>query len=137
MAIEIEIRHKGDFRCESGIEGKSAKTVTDAPAENGGLGEHMSPTDLVGAALGSCVVTMVVMAAKRAGAELGEVTASVSKEMVSEPKRRIGSMHVAIKVPNWPKLSEEVRKRLEAAATGCPVKNSLHPDTKMSVSFEY
>ena len=137
MAVEIAIRHKGDFRCEAELEGKAATIDTDAPSENGGRGELMSPTDLVGAALGTCVVTMVVTAAKRAGAEVGEVTAQVSKEMVSEPKRRIGALHMTVKVPNWPNLSDEVRKRLEAAATGCPVKNSLHPDTKLTISFEY
>lgn len=137
MAVEIDIRHKGGLRCEATLEGKSARIETDAPAENGGRGEMISPTDLVGVALGTCIITMVATAAKKAGAELGEITAQVSKEMVNEPKRRIGSLHVAITIPEWPHLSEEVRKRLETAATGCPVKNSLHPDIKFSVGFEY
>ena len=137
MSGEIEIVHRGAFRCESTLESNGAKILTDAPKDSGGQGEMMSPTDIVGAALGSCVVTMVALAAKKAGADLGEVSAHVSKSMVSEPKRRIGEFHVTVSVPNWPALSEEVRKRLESAATSCPVKNSLHPEIKMTISFEY
>ena len=110
---------------------------TDAPKEIGGYGEMFSATDMLGGALGACIVTMVTLAAKKSGIDLGEISASVVKEMISEPHRRIGHLKVAVKIPNWKSLPEEEMKKIEHAAMTCPVKNSLHPDIKFVLSFEY
>jgi uncharacterized OsmC-like protein len=54
--------------------------------------------------------------------------------MAASP-RRIAEIPVTIHMPA--SLTPEERKKLEAAAAGCPVANSLHPDVKASVKFVY
>ncbi len=137
MSAGLEIVHTGNLRCKIRNARTGAEACTDAPKDNGGLGEMLSPTDLVGAALGSCIVTMVNLAGKKAGLDLGDVSANVVKEMVSEPLRRIGHLKISVKIPNWNAVPLEDRRKIEQAAMNCPVKNSLHPDIKMVLSFEY
>jgi len=137
MAAALEIAHSGEYRCKISSGKTGAETFTDAPKESGGLGEMLSPTDLVAAALGSCIVTMISITAKKSGLDLGDVSASVVKEMSSEPLRRIGHLKISVRIPKWNAIPPEDRKKLEHAAMACPVKNSLHPDIKMVLSFEY
>ena len=59
----------------------------------------------------------------------------VTKEMVSQPTRRIGRLAVEIVMPR--KLSEEDQQRLENAALHCPVHKSLHPDVQLPVTFKW
>ena len=58
-------------------------------------GGSFSPTDLVGAALASCALTTMALAASREGIPLGEATATVEKRM-TPPPRRIGELVLEI-----------------------------------------
>jgi putative redox protein len=108
---------------------------TDAPTDNMGRGESFSPTDLVATALGTCILTIMGIVAQRHGIDIGGTTVTVTKEMVSQPVRRIGRLSVTVHVPR-PVLAED-RLRFERAADQCPVKQSLHPDVQMPVVFNW
>jgi putative redox protein len=121
----IEILHE-----DSGV-----RIVTDAPRDNGGEGLSFSPTDLVGAALGSCVATTIVLYAERSGIELyGGVSFEVEKVMGSDP-RRISELLMTVHLSA--RLSEEERVRLERAGMSCPVHKSLHPESVVRARFVY
>lgn len=107
---------------------------TEAPKDNGGTGASFSPTDLVGAALASCAITTMALAASREGIPFGGATASVEKRM-TPPPRRIGELVLQILMPSG--LTRAHRARLEEVAHGCPVARSLHPDVKLPVTFTY
>ena len=107
---------------------------TEAPKDNGGTGASFSPTDLVGAALASCAITTMSLAASREGISFGGATASVEKRM-TPPPRRIGELVLQILMPSG--LTREHRTRLEEIAHGCPVARSLHPDVKLPITFTY
>ena len=64
--VRIDVSYRGELRCEA-VHGPSGhKLATDAPTDNLGKGEAFSPTDLVAAALGSCVLTILgIVAARR------------------------------------------------------------------------
>ena len=131
--VEAMIRYDGGLRCVA-VHGPSQSLVeTDAPADNMGRGERFSPTDLVGTALATCVATTMGIVASRLEVELTGLTARVRKHMTKEPPRMIARLEVDITVP----LAEDhpQRDRLEAAANGCPVRRSLHPDVEVVETF--
>ena len=133
IMVESIVRYDGGLRCVA-VHGPSQSVVeTDAPADNMGRGERFSPTDLVGTALATCVATTMGIVATRMEVELKGLTARVRKHMTTELPRRIARLEVAIEVP----LPEDhpQRARLEAAAHGCPVRRSLHPDVEVVETF--
>jgi putative redox protein len=128
------IQYSGGLHCEI-KHGPSGSTLeTDAPKDNQGKGERFSPTDLVGAALASCVITTMAMAAERDGFSMKGASAEVEKQMVAHP-RRIGGLPLMITLPIA--IPAEYRPKLEQIAHSCPVSKSLHPEVELAVTFRY
>lgn len=137
MAVEISIVYEGGLHC-SAVHGPSRQEVgTDAPVDNGGKGAAFSPTDLVATALGTCMVTIMGLVARRDNLDIDGLKVRVLKEMVADPVRRIGSLKTQLVFPAGKTLSPADRAKLEAAAKACPVKQSLHPDVKIPLEFVY
>ncbi len=137
MAVEVDITYMGDLRCQA-MHGPSESVITtDAPVDNGGQGRAFSPTDLVAAALGTCLVTIMGKLAQRHGWDLTGTRVHVTKQMAAEPMRRIGELRVTVTLPEGRSWSEADRRRLENAAQTCPVKQSLHPDVQLPMEFVY
>lgn len=131
--VKIESTYEGNLRCRA-IHGPSGtQLITDAPADNMGKGETFSPTDLVATALATCIATTMGIVAKRKGLELPNMRIDVEKHMTAEAPRRIASLPVKIWIPLPPDYPE--RELLEAAAKGCPVHRSLHPDVQKDIEF--
>ena len=107
---------------------------TVPPKDNGGTGASFSPTDLVGAALASCALSTMALAAQREGLSWGNARASVEKSMTAAP-RRIAELTLVIEMPR--EVRPEHRERLEAIARTCPVARSLHGDVKVPMVFRY
>ncbi len=132
--VKITVTYTGGKHCEL-VHGPSQSVIeTDAPKDNAGRGERFSPTDLVGAALASCVLTTMAIVAERDGVKFEGATAEVTKEMKSDP-RRIGQLKVVLQLPA--SLEEKYRKKMEHVAHTCPVHRSLHPDLEMPIEFNY
>ncbi len=131
--VEIEVRYDGSKKCSlRHQEGVTLKT--DAPKDIGGNASAFSPTDLVAAALASCVLTTMAMFAERHELDLTGMTAHISKEMTASP-RRIGHLPLTVHLPA--SVSSEMRPILERVAYSCPVHASLHPDVDAPVEFFY
>lgn len=139
MAVEIDIVYEGHLRCMATHGPSQGQIATDAPVDNHGRGESFSPTDLVAAALGTCIMTVMGIVADRHQLDLAGTRVHVTKEMVQQPVRRIGELNVTVTVPaeKASRLSSADRSRLETAAGHCPVHQSLHPDVKTPVEFRY
>jgi putative redox protein len=131
----VTVRYLGDLHCEATHEFSGAKFTTDAPVDNQGKGEAFSPTDLVGTALGTCILTIMGIMAKRNDWDISGATAVVTKEMATAPLRRIGRLAVKIHIPH--DLPADVRQKLEAGAHTCPVHKSLHPDIEKPIEITY
>ena len=127
--------YEGQLRCTLTHEPSGSIIHTDAPKDNMGRGEAFSPTDLVAAALGSCMLTVMGIAAAKHNIDLKSTTVEVSKEMITSPERRIGKIGVLLKM--CPGIPQEKRALLEAAAHSCPVHKSLHPDVQTPIQFIY
>ena len=133
--VAIQFEYRGDLHCTA-VHGPSGTELnTDAPKDNQGRGESFSPTDLLATALGTCMLTVMGIAARSLNIELAGSTATVEKEMTTAPPRRIESLAVRIHVPHL--LSPENQQKLERAAHTCPVHGSLHPDIQTPVSFTW
>ena len=132
--VSMVAKYTGQKHCEI-IHGPSESQIEkDAPKDNQGRGERFSPTDLVGAALASCILTTMAIVAEREGLNLDGATAEVEKHMATDP-RRIGSLPIKVTLPD--SLSQEQRMKLERAAHHCPVKISLHPNIALIINFAY
>jgi len=123
----ISIKYKGDLHCEALHNQSGTGLVTDAPKDNHGRGESFSPTDLVATALGSCILSIMGIAARKLELDISGTTA--------KPSRRIGELSVMIRVPVG--VSEKNQKILERAALSCPVHKSLHADVRVPVQFSW
>lgn len=135
MAVTIDVVYQGDLRCEAVHGPSKTRLRTDAPVDNHGKGESFSPTDLVATAIGTCMLTLMGMAAERRGIVMTGATAHVEKHMVADPLRRIGQLPVVITLPG--QLDPQARQLLERAALTCPVFNSLDPRIEKTVTFRY
>lgn len=134
MAVEIRGVYEGDLKVEVTHGPSSATLRTEAPVDNGGTGGSFSPTDLVASALGTCMMTIMGIVAKRDGIDLRGVTVRVEKHMNAEP-RRIGRLPVTFEMPRG--LGPDQRRKLENAARTCPVHRSLSADIEIPIDFRY
>jgi putative redox protein len=135
MSVHIDLSYEGELRC-SAVHGPSGDRLrTDAPKDNEGQERHFSPTDLVATALGSCILTIMGIAARKRGFSLEGARASVDKDMATSPRRHISQLTVKFSLPI--ELDDKARTLLEAVAETCPVAASLHPDTRIVLRYEY
>ena len=132
--MELHVTYEGGLRCRTVDPASGASVSTDAPLSFGGRGELLSPTDLVAAALASCVLTVIGTVAGRVGLDVAGATAAVSKSMADSPARRIGQLTVAVELPH--PLDPDQLGRLQAAVRACPVHHSLHPDIDVAVTIQ-
>ena len=120
-----KITYLGNLRTEAVHQLSGNKIITDAPPDNNGKGESFSPTDLAATALGSCMMTIMGIAARDRGIDMDGATAEVTKRMAADPHRRIAGIGVKIFMPVGKKYTARERKLLETAAHACPVGRSL------------
>jgi len=65
MSVTVDVVYEGDLECTLTHGPSGDRLRTDAPVDNRGRGAHFSPTDLVGAAMGSCTLTVMGIVARR------------------------------------------------------------------------
>ncbi|MGA3133673.1 MAG: OsmC family protein [Terracidiphilus sp.] len=133
--VNIQVEYQGDLHCKATHGPSGAELSTDAPKDNQGRGESFSPTDLVATALGSCMLTIMGIAARTLSIDISGATAAVEKEMTATPPRRIQRLTVKIHVPHA--LRPADKEKLERAAHTCPVHKSLHPDVEIPIEFTW
>jgi uncharacterized OsmC-like protein len=128
------VKYQGQLRTIAVHLQSNSEVITDAPIDNHGKGEAFSPTDLVATALASCMITVMGIKAEDMGIDLTGTHATIQKNMSVTP-RRISEIVVVLNFnENYDARS---RKILEATALTCPVGQSLHPETKQTITFVY
>ncbi len=126
--------YEGDKHCALTHGPSQTQISTDAPKDNNGRGEAFSPTDLIGAALGSCILTTMAIYAEKNGFDIKGSKFQVTKKMKLSP-RMIAELEVEIILPAH--LLAEQRPLFEEIAHTCPVTRSLNPEVKIPVTFSY
>ena len=133
--VKMHAVYEGQLHCSVTHEPSKQTICTDAPKDNQGRGEAFSPTDLVGAALGTCMMTLMGIVAQRHNLDIKGTTADVEKEMTATGTRRIAKLTVNVHVPQ--PLAAEQRQLIESAAATCPVLKSLNPEIVLDIKFNY
>jgi len=133
--VRIEIDYQGELRCAATHTPSGAQLLTDAPVDNQGKGASFSPTDLVATALGTCMTTIMALAARRHDLDLTGTSVTVEKHMAADPDRRLAKLETVIHVPLV--VDAELRRQLEQAALACPVHRSLAEDVEKPVTFQW
>lgn len=134
MAVEITGKYLGNLKTEITHGPSGAVIRTAAPVDNNGDGSSFSPSDLVAASLGACMVTIMAILAARHDWNLDGTHWRIEKHMNAEP-RRIGRLPLEIHLPAG--LGEGERAALERAAMTCPVHRSLDHEVEIPVEFVY
>ncbi len=133
--VQINITYEGDLHCRLVHAPSGATVETDAPLDNKGRGESFSPTDMVAAALGACMATIMGIKARDRELDINGTTVTVQKEMTSQPFRKIGRLIVDILLPR--QYSEEEMTVLRNAALTCPVMKSINTDIIVETTFRH
>jgi uncharacterized OsmC-like protein len=130
------VTYKGELRTLATHLQSGSSFETDAPTDNQGKGARFSPTDLIGTALASCMATTMAIKAKELETKLNGLIIETQKIMTSAP-RKIGEIQIKFIWPNSSVFSEEEKSKLEEIAWTCPVKESIHPNIKVTVDFNW
>lgn len=134
--MTASIVYKGNLRCECTHLQSGTVIETDAPTDNRGKGERFSPTDTVCVALATCIITTMAIRAADMQIELANTSISVTKHMLSDP-RRIGKIDVILTFSPDLQIDEKDQVSLQRVGDNCPVMKSLHPDLVVNVEYNW
>jgi len=134
MSVGITGKYIGQKKIEMVHEPSGSILITEAPRDNGGEGKSFSPTDLLAAGYGSCVLTTIAIVAERSGIDVTGMHMRVETHMSQDP-RRVGAIPLQVHLPKA--LAEHQRQKLERAGLGCPVAKSMHPEVDVTITFHF
>jgi putative redox protein len=135
MTVSTSVAYVGGLNCEV-THGPSGTTFrTDAPTDNQGKGAYISPTDLAGASMASCMMTIMAIQAESLGLDLTGSHIEVTKAMHTGPERRIRELAVTFNLRGV--TEEKHRLQLQRAAKTCPVHRSFHPDVSIPLTWNF
>ncbi|MCX6260049.1 MAG: OsmC family protein [Bacteroidia bacterium] len=126
-------KYKGDLRTEITHLRSGSFITTDAPVDNKGKGENFSPTDLVASALGSCIFTIMGIAAREHGFSIDGASCKITKIMTEKP-RKIGEIKIDFDFTEN-EYTDKQMKILEYCVKSCPVALSLDESVFQNVKL--
>ena len=121
-----EVQHCTALREPDGLE-----VAMDCPYT--GKGEEFSPTNLVEAALGGCM--LMAMGAFATRHEINLSGAEIAVGITPTERLRFGAIDILVTMPEG--IAAEDRVTLERAAEQCPIKHSFDPEIPVSLRYEY
>jgi putative redox protein len=128
-------KYLGELRTEI-IHLRSGSIITtDAPVDNKGKGENFSPTDMVAAALGSCIFTIMGIAAREHSFSIDGGTCTITKVMTESP-RKIGEIRIEIDLTGY-SYTDKQKKILDYCVKNCPVALSLNESVFQNVTLKF
>ncbi len=130
---KIRTIYIGELKTEAEHLKSGSKLITEAPEDNNGKGEMFSPTDLFATSLGSCMMTIMGIAAQTHGFSVDGMRIETEKVMASNP-RRVAELKLDIYLPRNDYTPKQMRF-IEASVKTCPVANSIHPDIIKTITY--
>lgn len=133
--VKINIEYLNDLHCKVTHGPSGTWFLTDAPLDNQGKAEFISPTDLLAASIGSCIATIMGIKARDINVNLEGLKIDVSKEMVNQPYRRVSKLTLNIQYPK--RYDDKIQEILNNVVKICPVSKSLSSEVEFVVNFSY
>lgn len=130
---QVVTTHDGPQHCTAERRPDGNTVPMDCPYT--GKGAEFSPTNLVEAAIGGCMLISMGTLALRSDLDISGAQIKVKAAMTDKPRLRLGSFDITVTMPAG--LSARDRKRLESAADHCPIKHSFGEDVPISVTYRY
>lgn len=130
------VTYSGELRTLATHLQSGSQIETDAPTDNQGKGERFSPTDLIGTSLAACMLTTIAIKARDLETKLKGCSCQTEKIMSAAP-RKISGIKIIFNWPDNTIFNADEKLRIEDIAWTCPVKESIHPDIKLHVDFNW
>ena len=130
---DVQIVYDAKQHCTALKKSKGKTVGMDCPYT--GKGEEFSPTNLVESALGGCMLMAMGTYAIQHNIDLTGTKMDVHITATHKPIMRFDEVEVIVTRPEG--ISEKTGKRLERAAEGCPIKNSLAEGIPVRVKYLY
>ena len=127
---KLQVTYEGDQHCTALKQPQSKIVAIDCPYS--GKGEELSPMNMVGSGLASCMLISMGTLAIRDKIDIKGTSVDVE---IEHSKKRIESINLVFNMVQA--YSKEERQKLEHAAGLCPIKSSFHPETDISVEYKY
>ena len=131
--MKISCTYLGDLHTEAKHSISGSVIHTDAPKDHDGEGKDFAPTDLLASSLGTCIITIMGIEAKRRGWKLGKIKIDVYKIMTKEGPRKIKNLVLEIYMPSG--LDPQKYKILQRVAEDCPVKLNLEESVDIKLNW--
>ena len=131
MRKPIVVTHEHGMRFAAQI--RQHRVITDQSERAGGADTAPSPTELIAAALGSCIALYVFQFCTSRGLRHDGLRVEVLPFNATSPNR-IAELQVTVHISQ--ELSPHVRQMLERVARSCPVHNTLAHGAEVSVAIE-
>jgi len=123
----------GDLRTEITHVRSGSVITTDAPVDNKGKGENFSPTDMVASALGSCIFTIMGIAAREHSFSIDGCSCKIIKIMTDSP-RKIGEIKIEFDFTGND-YTDKQKKILQYCVKTCPVALTLNESVFQNVNL--
>ena len=126
----MTVRLLGEGDCSVHHTASGATVRTSKSQAFGGRGDSFSSTDLLAAALATCVATDIEPVALRNGVSLERIHIEADKQLSTSPKRIV---ELVVRVHVSGDVTELILQKLRRGADACLVQRSLHPDVRVEV----
>ena len=106
--------------------------ATDMGVEEGGQDRGPSPVEILGAAAGACLATMVQAYCDARGYSNGDVSVSLTMEMVENPNR-VAGLVLDVELPR--DVPEGEKEKLKKMALRMPVPATLRGEPRVDIEM--
>lgn len=113
------------------VRARDHELVVDDPPEHGGEG-GLRPTELLLAALGTCMAGTLITFARNQQIPVERVRLRLADEVVERPER-VGTIVVEMEVAGH--INDRQRASLERAASHCKIHNTLGAPPRIQLAF--
>lgn len=100
-----------------------------------GKGEELSPGNLLGVSVASCMLLSMGALAQRNKLDLRGTVVGIKTSMTDKPFPHVDAITLTFNIPE--NFSAMDRQKLEHASGLCPIKSSFREETKVSATFNY